>query len=399
MSEEKDLAQLKKEAAARAKEAALAKMQAQKNAETTNTAPPTIETSKKETPTTNEEDLKRLKKEAVEKAKAEAQAKLAAKKEVEAEAPADETEEEKIKRLKREAVAKAKAEAQAKLAAKKEAEAQVPADETEEEKIKRLKREAVAKAKAEAQAKLAAKKAEEAGENPVEETEEEKTKRLKREAVARAKQEALEKKTTTNSEALSDEQLKEQKRLAVEKAKAQAEAKKQTNTTTAPPEDKKSKNDPVLEKYIKVIEDHIGKEVIKEAYINFSSKEVPTIIIDSSVYFRLAKFLRFNEQLAFDALVELHATDFESSIELYIYLYSYFNKQHLVLKTQLERNNPEIESITPIWPGANWPECEAYDLLGVNFKGHPYLHRILLGEDWIGHPLRKDYKAYDDVEV
>ena len=363
MSEEKDLAQLKKEAAAKAKAAALAKMQAKKNGEQTNSTPPTPETSQKETPVTNEEDLKRLKQEAVAKAKAEAQAKLAAKKEAEATAQADETEEEKTKRLKREAVAKAKAEAQAKLAAKKEAEGQTA---------------------------------------PTDETEEERTKRLKREAVAKAKQEALAKKAataTSSPETLSEEDKKEQKRLAVEKAKAAAQAKKQTNVSTTTPEIKQSKNDPVLEKYIKVIEDHVGKEVIKEAYINFSSKEVPTIIVDSKLYFKLTQFLRYNEQLAFDALVELHATDFESSIELYLYLYSYINKQHLVIKTQLDRNNPEIESITPIWPGANWPECEAYDLLGVNFKGHPYLHRILLGEDWIGHPLRKDYKAYDDVEV
>ena len=323
MSEEKDLAQLKKEAAAKAKAAALAKMQAKKNGEQTNSTPPTPETSQKETPVMNEEDLKRLK---------------------------------------QEAVAKAKQEAQAKLAAKKEAEATAPTDETEEEKTKRLKREAVAKAKQEALAKKAAT-------------------------------------ATSSPETLSEEDKKEQKRLAVEKAKAAAQAKKQTNVSTTTPEIKQSKNDPVLEKYIKVIEDHVGKEVIKEAYINFSSKEVPTIIVDSKLYFKLTQFLRYNEQLAFDALVELHATDFESSIELYLYLYSYINKQHLVIKTQLDRNNPEIESITPIWPGANWPECEAYDLLGVNFKGHPYLHRILLGEDWIGHPLRKDYKAYDDVEV
>jgi NADH-quinone oxidoreductase subunit C len=57
-----------------------------------------------------------------------------------------------------------------------------------------------------------------------------------------------------------------------------------------------------------------------------------------------------------------------------------------------------IESLAPLWAGANWPECEAYDLLGIKFKGHPNLHRIMLGEDWVGHPLRKDYEPYD-VEV
>mgnify|MGYP002733900400 FL=1 len=55
--------------------------------------------------------------------------------------------------------------------------------------------------------------------------------------------------------------------------------------------------------------------------------------------------------------------------------------------------------MTPLWPGANWAESEAYDLLGIHFIGHPDLKRILLGEEWQGYPLRKDYVQYDDVEV
>jgi NADH-quinone oxidoreductase subunit C len=65
---------------------------------------------------------------------------------------------------------------------------------------------------------------------------------------------------------------------------------------------------------------------------------------------------------------------------------------------KIDRDEPTIESLQPIWAGANWPECEAYDLLGIKFTGHPNLHRIMLGEDWVGHPLRKDYEQYD-VEV
>ena len=59
---------------------------------------------------------------------------------------------------------------------------------------------------------------------------------------------------------------------------------------------------------------------------------------------------------------------------------------------KLDRDQPKIDSIVPLWAGANWPECEAYDLLGIKFTGHPNLHRIMLGEDWVGHPLRKDYE-------
>jgi NADH-quinone oxidoreductase subunit C len=85
-------------------------------------------------------------------------------------------------------------------------------------------------------------------------------------------------------------------------------------------------------------------------------------------------------------------------MEMYVHLYSYKNNQSVALKVKIDRDAPEIESLEPLWAGANWPECEAYDLLGINFLGHPKLHRIMLGEDWIGHPLRKDYVQYD-VEV
>ena len=68
----------------------------------------------------------------------------------------------------------------------------------------------------------------------------------------------------------------------------------------------------------------------------------------------------------------------------------------LALKVKLDRDQPKIDSIVSLWAGANWPECEAYDLLGIKFTGHPNLHRIMLGEDWVGHPLRKDYVDDND---
>ena len=115
-------------------------------------------------------------------------------------------------------------------------------------------------------------------------------------------------------------------------------------------------------------------------------------------YFKLAQFLKYNELLGFDYLSELHGTDFETHMEVYVHLYSYKNRQTVAFKVKIDRDEPTIESVTPVWAGANWPECEAYDLLGIKFTGHPDLHRIMLGEDWVGHPLRKDYEPYD-VEV
>ena len=159
-----------------------------------------------------------------------------------------------------------------------------------------------------------------------------------------------------------------------------------------------SANQPFLDLYIKVIEEHLGNGVLEDYYINTLSKDVPTIVVKKEAYYKVAEFLKYNEQLAFDYLSELHGSDFETHMEVYTHLYSYKKHQSLAFKVKIDREAPMIESLAPLWAGANWPECEAYDLLGIKFKGHPNLHRIMLGEDWVGHPLRKDYEPYD-VEV
>ncbi|MEH7352163.1 NADH-quinone oxidoreductase subunit C, partial [Neobacillus drentensis] len=168
----------------------------------------------------------------------------------------------------------------------------------------------------------------------------------------------------------------------------------EAQTQTAAP----SPNQPYLDKYVKVIAENLGLDVLEDSYINKLSKDVPTLVAKRDTYFKLAQFLKYNELLGFDYLSELHGTDYETHMEVYVHLYSYKNRQSVSLKVKIDRDEPTIESLQPIWAGANWPECEAYDLLGIKFTGHPNLHRILLGEDWVGHPLRKDYEQYD-VEV
>ena len=91
--------------------------------------------------------------------------------------------------------------------------------------------------------------------------------------------------------------------------------------------------------------------------------------------------------------------DFEPHLELVYHLWSIPNKRSLVLKVMLPRwkddqvgRLPEVPSVSCVWRTAEWHEREVYDLSGVMFTGHPDLRRILLPEDWEGHPLRKDYQ-------
>jgi NADH-quinone oxidoreductase subunit C len=71
----------------------------------------------------------------------------------------------------------------------------------------------------------------------------------------------------------------------------------------------------------------------------------------------------------------------------------------LRIKCRVPENDPTIASLTPVWPGANWLERETYDLYGIQFIGHPDLRRIYLNEEFVGHPLRKDYGKWDEQPI
>jgi NADH-quinone oxidoreductase subunit C len=99
-------------------------------------------------------------------------------------------------------------------------------------------------------------------------------------------------------------------------------------------------------------------------------------------------------ELGFDCLMNLSAIDWpkRNEIEVVYHLWSYSQRHSFILKCSLDRAKPEIASLYPVWKAADWLEREQYDLLGVTFTGHPDLRRIMLPDDWVGHPLRKDYK-------
>jgi len=77
--------------------------------------------------------------------------------------------------------------------------------------------------------------------------------------------------------------------------------------------------------------------------------------------------------------------------QLSYHILSHGFKEHIRLRVLLDEAEPSVDSITAVWPAANYYEREVFDLFGIRFEGHPNLRRILMPDDWVGHPLRKDY--------
>jgi len=103
----------------------------------------------------------------------------------------------------------------------------------------------------------------------------------------------------------------------------------------------------------------------------------------------LMKELKENQ--GFNHLENLCAVDYGDEFEV-VYHVSTIPKVHqIVVKTRVARSSPQIPSVIDVWPTADWQEREAYDLMGITFSGHPNLVRILLPDDFVGHPLRKDF--------
>jgi len=138
----------------------------------------------------------------------------------------------------------------------------------------------------------------------------------------------------------------------------------------------------------------------------------PWIEVSPEGWDEIALYLRDDERLKFDSLCDLTAVDYcepdpkkqakfghEEHIDVVLHLYSFTHKHRAVVKVKLPRwkggvagELPTCPSVAHVWSIADWHEREAYDLLGIDFTGHPNLQRILCVEDWVGHPLRKDYE-------
>lgn len=123
----------------------------------------------------------------------------------------------------------------------------------------------------------------------------------------------------------------------------------------------------------------------------------PCLVVPSEKIREICRTLKTNAAFAFDCLSSLTAVDRKDKFEVVYHLFSYPLRHSLTLKTLLPRDDSaHLDTMENIWACANWLEREVYDLFGIRFDGHSDLRRIMLPDDWVGHPLRKDYKEEED---
>lgn len=119
-----------------------------------------------------------------------------------------------------------------------------------------------------------------------------------------------------------------------------------------------------------------------------------TIVVNRERWLETHRTLHQHAELGFDFLMDLTAVDYlgeEVRFEVVTHLFASKSGRPLRVKARVPENDPAISSLTPIWKSANWLEREAWDMYGVRFLDHPDLRRILMYEEFVGHPLRKDY--------
>lgn len=123
-----------------------------------------------------------------------------------------------------------------------------------------------------------------------------------------------------------------------------------------------------------------------------------TLVVDKRQIVAILKALRQDPELKFDALSDVTAIDYldlgrAARFDVVYHLWSFEHGHRLRLRAPLAEEAGEfvIDSITALWRGADFMEREAFDMFGIRFEGHPDLRRILMPDDWEGHPLRKDF--------
>ena len=147
---------------------------------------------------------------------------------------------------------------------------------------------------------------------------------------------------------------------------------------------------------------NLVKERFAGAVLGFSAELDPCIEVEPANISQLAALMKAEPQLAFDSLMCLSGVDYGERLGVVYHLFSTMHRHKIALKLLINKDDPRLASVESVWRAAAWFEREAFDLYGLIFVGHPDLRRILLPDDWEGHPLRKDYvypESYHGVPI
>ncbi|MEW6510036.1 MAG: NADH-quinone oxidoreductase subunit C [Bacteroidota bacterium] len=119
-----------------------------------------------------------------------------------------------------------------------------------------------------------------------------------------------------------------------------------------------------------------------------------TVIVRKEDIARVGQFLKTDPDLTFDMVIDVLGVDMyrpDDRFEVVYILYSLRNRAYLRLKVRVDEQDLTVPSVTGVWPGANWPERETFDMFGLKFTGHPDLRRLYMPEEFEYYPLRKDF--------
>ncbi len=137
------------------------------------------------------------------------------------------------------------------------------------------------------------------------------------------------------------------------------------------------------------------KEKFGDQVIDLVDNVDPFVRVKAEAIGEIGLYLRDDEAMKFESLMCLSGVDYPAHLTVVYHLFSTPHRHRVVLKVEVEREDPHVPTVERVWSVANWHERETYDMYGIVFDGHSDLRRILCPDDWEGFPLRKDYQVQE----